>query len=245
MTHEDSLFTFASERASTYFYARPGIAVTILNQATRLLWVRPAFIMATGAEDFDRSFDYFATHQGGKEDSFQDEFADQTFVETDLFEFSAAESSFAEDDMGKHLSEQPVETTTVRVAVHEQLAALYDDFAQEGAMTVTGSIHVKAAAVTPFSVLLRDKEQNVQSFEVAGVVSECKLDATGGRELIVELQESQLNHDIPIASYVCAPELRPVPLVSPLLPTEYVLWRVDSIFGRLLILLASVLSSFS
>lgn len=189
--------------------------------------------MAGAAEDFDRSFEFFEKQQKAgttreKDVSFCDEFGggialDTTF-ESNLFEFSVDECSLQDDHtenrstiFSDDIFEQYQETT-VQVAVHEQLSAMYDDFSQEGAITVTGSIHVKTPKVTPFTLVLRDEAHIVQRVEVFVASEVCELlqdGAVGGdRQLRVNLHESQSNEEILIAKYFCLPTLRPVPLVS-------------------------------
>jgi hypothetical protein len=164
-------------------------------------------------EDFDRSFDFF--NEGDdpwKEASKQ---ALDTTFDSDVFEFSAT-SSFEgqEEETGSiffpddpFLASSPIK---VRVAIHEQLSAMYDDFSQEGAITVTGSIHVKVAESVPFSLVLNDSAENVQRIEELPDV--CSVDNM--RVLQVKLDPTHALEEIPIANYFCLPKLRPVPLVS-------------------------------
>lgn len=188
-------------------------------------------IMSAAANDFDRSFDYFEIRDGAtKNESFLgDEAAgggetlfDAT-LENDHFEFSVAEKSLPDAFTGAKATNFPdflgqqLDPSTVYVAAHEQISAKYDDFSQEGTIAVTGSIHVRAATENPFTLVLRDNAQNIQYIEGVGacVISQS---AAGDRKLRVDLLEAQLNEDVLIANYFCAPKLRPVPLVSPTSP---------------------------
>jgi len=187
------------------------------------------------SEDFDRSFDFFNEKDDPwKEASASSKQALDTTFDSDVFEFSAT-SSFGgqEEETGSiffpddpFMECSPIKAW-VRVAIHEQLSAMYDDFSQEGAITVTGSIHVKASECAPFSLVLKDTTENLQRIEeqVPGV---CSVD--NKRVLRVKLDSTHSLQEIPIANYFCLPKLRPVPLVRKLC----CLWR--SIRSRMWIL---------
>ena len=189
------------------------------RQSADAATVLALIIMAAAENDFDQSFEYFG---GEKEEGVLDGFAadkgrvDETF-DSSIFEFSVAESSLLgeiTETLCLDYPEQKPEITAVRVSVREQISAMYDDFSQEGAITVTGSIHVKSSTtLTPFRLVLRDKGQNVQRIEALGLCEHLH-GAAGDRELLIKLQKSQSNQEFPIANYFCVPKLRPVPLVS-------------------------------
>jgi hypothetical protein len=162
--------------------------------------------------DFDNgaAFQSLKPEQEGniKDDSFCNDFVqagrgllDVTF-ESDIFEFSVTDLTAVDgaNALPRSSSWFPdfshiVEPTAVDVAVHEQLAATYDDFTQNGAITVKGSIYIRTAATT-FEVTIKDEKAKA-------------------RTLHVELKSSHPKDEILIANYFCTPKLRPVPLVGP------------------------------
>jgi hypothetical protein len=185
--------------------------------------------------DFGLSFDHFKAQDGvdtNKDDSFCNGFAevgkgvlDVTF-ESDLFEFSVADSSVHEDknDEAKSswfpdfsiLQEDQApqqQQAKVHVAIHEQLSAIYDDFSQEGSISVTGSILVKSATMTSFDLTVNDEVKYIQRIEPFETV--CKLGrySTKDRELLIKLNSLRPNEEFLVANYFCTPKLRPVPLV--------------------------------
>ena len=117
----------------------------------------------------------------------------------------------------------------VRIALHEQVTALYDDFSTEGTVKVTGSIWIQpnpdgegagenmAERGSPSTLLLKIKDpssclQRLQQLDDAF----CKLtrDDQGQRSLLVTLDPVQQSREVHIADFYCSTTLRPVPLVS-------------------------------
>jgi hypothetical protein len=161
-----------------------------------------------------------------KDDSFCNDFVqasrgllDVTF-ESDIFEFSV-EGSTAQDGtngLPRSSSWFPdfsnlTEPTSVDVAFHEQLAATYDDFTQDGAISVTGSIYIRTAATAPFDLTINDDTESIITIEPLDTVCKQVKNKSTSRILRVELKSSRPKEEILIANYFCGPKLRPVPLV--------------------------------
>lgn len=201
------------------------------------------------ADDFDRSFDFFQRKNDG-EGNVKDIFKQSeqswskgnsglldTSLEKDLFEFSATKSSlrekpsklniFPEDPFDKHqtsMSSKADTTITVQIAIHEQLSAMYDDFSQEGAIAVTGSVHVKPTKElkSSFCLVLKEVSANIQKLELKDKLCEDISDKArdnviypSDRILRITLNPKDTDEeDVLIANYSCVTKLRPVPLVS-------------------------------
>lgn len=115
----------------------------------------------------------------------------------------------------------------VRVFVHEQVSALYDDFSSEGSVSVTGSVRIKASSSssrassndnTESSTIflrLKDPHSCLQRVQQGDDVS-CQLtrDDQGQRSLRIKLEKSQASREVHVADFFCVASLRPVPLVS-------------------------------
>jgi hypothetical protein len=201
--------------------------------------------MATAGhtEDFDQSFEYFEGSGKGKEpwaekvwgQNALDSSFDSAF-EDGIFEFSATSSAQFDGDfdsqsflfgdtfaLNPSKKEGPV---TVRLAMHEQVSALYDDASVDTTASIIGSIHVKPTTDLkgPFHVTIRDAMNHLERIEIrpdiCRDVSE-KISRKGlhesDRVLRVTLPPNSINQEIPIARYVCTPTLRPVPMVSNIL----------------------------
>lgn len=187
----------------------------------------------SGSEDFDRSFEFFAKqHDGDLFDSCVDDFADNgkgkrslnSTFDTAAFEFSVENSSFLLDlpdvsnsSVARFASfNNPVEFNeiipVVNILIQEQVSAVYDDFSQEGSVAVSGSILVRSDDAKRFSLVVNDAEHSIQRVEALGA-NEHVQDVTGGRELLVNLEDCKGSEDVSIANYFCVPKLRPVPLV--------------------------------
>jgi ribosomal protein L24E len=181
----------------------------------------------SAGESYGASFESHKSQQedGVKDDSFCNDFVqagkgllDVTF-ESDIFEFSVTDSTAkdAANSLPRSLSWFPdfsniIEPTTVDVAVHEQVAATYNDFTQNGAITVKGSIYIRTAA-TSFELMINDESQNIQQFDPIESICTQKNDKAKNKILRIELKSSLPKDEILIANYFCTPKLRPVPLV--------------------------------
>lgn len=179
--------------------------------------------MSAGASNGD-SFESLKSQQEGsfKDDSFCNDFVqagkgllDVTF-ESDIFEFSVTDSTAIDgtNALPRSSSWFPdfsnlIEPTAVDVAIHEQLAATYDDFTYNGAISVKGSIYIRTAATT-FDVTINDEAQTIQRLEPIESICKQRKDV---RTLRVELKSSLPKDEILIANFFCTPKLRPVPLV--------------------------------
>lgn len=135
----------------------------------------------------------------------------------------------------QHQQQQVVEDEKGAIAVQfilsEQVSAMYDDFSQEGAISVTGSIYMKKAIVMiqnnsnneTLCIVLKDVSTNVLRLDlvesICEDISEVAYDNgiyTSDRVLRINLNSNNVvgDEDILIANYSCIPKVRPVPLVS-------------------------------
>jgi len=184
----------------------------------------------SSSDDFDRSFELFEQQQ--KTDNHEHQLKDTSFATNETsfdtsfdsagFEFSAEPSTlFPDDDIDGALLfpadpfQADRQVDVVHVALHEQISALYDDFSQEGSVTVTGSIHVIMATNQPVTLRLIDETQQLQRVEQLDD-SVCRMlrDDEGNRSLRVQLDQAKLFSQVHLADFVCVAALRPVPLVS-------------------------------
>jgi hypothetical protein len=194
-----------------------------------------------GNQDFDQSFEYF---EGSGKDPWSDKgwgknaSLDSSFdsFEDGLFEFSADKSVDLDGDLDSQsifftdpFSHTPskkegrVTVTTVRLAMHEQVSALYDDDSVDTTCQIEGSIHVKPTTdrKSPFHLTIRDVMSHLERIEVrpdicrdvSEKISRKDLHESD-RVLRVTLPPNSLNQEIKIARYVCTSTLRPVPMVS-------------------------------
>jgi hypothetical protein len=154
------------------------------------------------SEDFDRSFDFFQSKVDAEENKVQqiwnqdnswiiNETSLDTSFEGDMFEFSAAKSNpdskdqttvrknvlFPADPFVKEQQQQNVEekgAVSVQFAISEQVSAMYDDFSQEGAISVTGSIHMKPTEKIKSTICLVLKEVSTNVLRLDHVESTCE-----------------------------------------------------------------------
>lgn len=194
--------------------------------------------MAT--EDFDNSFEYFEAsgadpwveNAWGKNASLDSSFDSGVEGPGGLFEFSATSSALQEGDLDSQslFFTDPFNVTpsrkegpvTVRVAMHEQVSALYDDESTDTTCQVEGSVHVKPTAdlKAPFHLVIRDLLDQLDRIEVdhevcrdvSEMISRKDLHKSD-RVLRVTVPPNADDQEISIASYVCASSLRPVPMV--------------------------------
>jgi hypothetical protein len=205
--------------------------------------------MATAGQDFDQSFDYFEGSGNGFEDSGKekDPWADKPWgqnatldssfdsaFEDGIFEFSATSSVQLDGDLDSDsqsfLFSAPFAVTpskkegpvTVRLAMHEQVSALYDDATVDTTCQIEGSIHIKPTTdlKAPFHLTIRDVMNHLERIEIRPDIC-CDVSEKISRKdlhesdrvLRVTLPPNSINQEIPIARYVCTPTLRPVPMV--------------------------------
>jgi len=195
------------------------------------------------ADAFDQSFDFFEKQEGGKgwgstpSRVQSNEDANNVFdtsFESDPFEFSAVSSAvpteeeaaptFFPSDPFPSLSRLPrTKNQTVRVAIQEQVSALYDDVSRDGGTVgIEGKVYVKPEArlSKPFYLVLKDH---------LGVVVSCEEEKALCQNTSNKVQRKGLkrndrvfrvatlgNHleDACVLTYKCASSLRPVPLVG-------------------------------
>ena len=194
-------------------------------------------------EAFDRSFEFFESHDGEDDPwSVVPGPANKKLLETSFESdpFSAISSIKPEDtnftlfpqDPFVSSSVEPVPPTptvsTVRVGVHEQLSAFYDDMSTQGSVHVAGSIHVKPAfggIPGPFCLVCRDLLDQIERLDARtdvclDITDQTKLHGLQhptDRVLRVTLPNpltGPATEGIAVANYVCSPGLRPVPMVS-------------------------------
>jgi hypothetical protein len=180
--------------------------------------------MRSGRDLPDRSPDDFVQGNdawGGPESSFDNV----------PFDFSADPSTAREAEQESHSFVSKVTnvsspvTSLVKVYIHEQLAAQYDDVSNEGEMSIEGTIYVQAMgrSSTPFCIVLRDllgqidhvEEQVDVCYNVTDRVSFQGLHRSD-RILRITLNTSTASpfRETIVLKYFCIPTLRPVPLVS-------------------------------
>jgi hypothetical protein len=185
--------------------------------------------MATNDQDVATGTEHFTVKEARtiKDDSFCGDFVqasrgllDVTF-ESDIFEFPVEGSAAQDNPNGFPRSSSwfPdftsfIEPTSIDVAIHEQLAATYDDFNQDGAVSLTGSIYVRTANAKPFDLTINDESDSIIRVEPRAPICLQEEHKSCGRILRVELKKSRANDETLIANYFCGPKLRPVPLVS-------------------------------
>lgn len=193
-------------------------------------------------DDFDRSFDYFGQSDGSQATDRTDPWSlswindnhGETSFDTEIFEFSA-ESSVQHTEDGDQDSQSHFfpadpfggtrDMDKVRVAIHEQLSALYDDVATEPKCSVEGSIYVKSKAPlggVPFCITVRDVLGQIGKItpntavckDVSEKVSRQNLHKLD-KILCVRYPDNVLTGtEIQVATYSGTPSLRPVPLVG-------------------------------
>ena len=196
----------------------------------------------SGREAFDQSFELYASQADDEatadfwNDEPKNKLLDTTF-ESDPFEFSAISSIqpkgqdgqstlFPEDPFQIPTPSSVKQIPTVRVGVHEQLSAIYDEVSSEGNVQVEGSIHVKPlknSLSAPFCLVCRDLLDHIESFEERSQVCRNISDQVSrdglhpsDRVLRVILSDEVLSSStdgVSVANYSCVPGLRPVPMV--------------------------------
>ena len=177
------------------------------------------------------SFERSKFAKGGQENPYCNDFLlagkdfmDVTF-ESDLFEFSVDDVS---PDGGPILAERKSswfpdfsilqepensaqEPMKVHVSVHEQLSAIYDEFSQEGSISVAGSVYVKSVSAASFQILFNDDAKCIQ--RITPVESICRPMVSNEPGLHVELHPLHSNEELLVSTYSCDSKLKPVPLV--------------------------------
>jgi hypothetical protein len=178
------------------------------------------------------SFERFKANKESHETRFCNDFVQtgkdllEVTFESDLFEFSVEDSPpdgnlilperksswFPDFSTLQDQEDKSPEAMKVYVSVHEQLSAIYDEFSQEGSISVSGTVHVKSASALSFQLAFDDDEQVIQSIEA--VESICGPASPKADPLHrIELHPLHANEEVLVATYVCEPKLRPVPLV--------------------------------
>jgi hypothetical protein len=168
------------------------------------------------ADDFDRSFDFFASHAASE--SFQN-----TTIDSDNFQYSVTKQEPVFDKQNILFPDFESDffslstSSTVRVAIQEQLSAMYDDFSQEGSITVTGSVHILPttnATSSPLNLLIKDSDDCIQRVEDASENCQTNDSGNGTFTLRVNCSDLSSQQETRLVNYFCAPKLRPVPIVS-------------------------------
>lgn len=111
----------------------------------------------------------------------------------------------------------------VKIVIHEQLTAMYNDFSQDGEISCVGSIfvHPAPALASSFCLVVKDMLSQVQKVDINNDVCE-EISTTPSNcgirnsEQIIKLtlNKNLDGRDILVANYSCISQLRPVPLVS-------------------------------
>ena len=168
-------------------------------------------------------------------------------VETDVFEFSTEESSLQNDGnspedvefslfrgtgrMADRSRASPaMGSPVVQVALHELLAATYDDVSEEPNFQLEGTVHVRALSDLsrhPFCLVLHDLHGHLDVLEDRATVAKDVSQQIarnglhqGDRVLRISLPSSATRKDVQVARYICNNHVRPVPLVRGILLTN-------------------------
>jgi hypothetical protein len=166
------------------------------------------------ADDFDRSFDFFAEIEHDPWKSFD------TNVDSHFFAFSPTtvnDDEATEQGAAFCLFEDDVfHEKSIPIAMHEEVSAMYDDYSpSQGGISVRGSIYVKSIQrhksrlEKKFQLLWKGNVQNIQRIEPVSDL--CQIEEDG--RISVQLKPDQSEDELVLANYFCISELRPVPLV--------------------------------
>ena len=113
-------------------------------------------------------------------------------------------------------------TPIVKVYLHEQLAARYDDVSSEGVVNIEGTIYVQATgrSSTPFCLVIRDLLDQIEHIEEHADVCYNMTNRVSlkglhqsDRVLRITLNQGSTFRETIVLKYFCVPTLRPVPLV--------------------------------
>lgn len=125
-------------------------------------------------------------------------------------------------------------TSIVKVYIHEQLAARYDDGSSEGVVSIEGTIYVQATgrSSTPFCLVIRDLLEQIEHIEeqvdvCCNMTNRVSLKGLhqSDRVLRITLNDASTFRETIVLKYFCVPTLRPVPLVRlPFMPTFAFNW---------------------
>ena len=207
-------------------------------------------------DDFDRSFDFFQSQIASSEQrdpwaekltvlgvkqNVNNTSGDTTSFEDDLFEFTATSSVqvgdfdepdesqsffFPTDPFGTPITEK---RQIVRVAIHEQLSALYDDISSDPACQVDGRVLVQTPTsksttepIRSFCLLLRDLFGHLDRCDLKDSVCEditstMSPDGLHKTDRVLKIRlpnDAPANDEISILTYTCSQSLRPVPMVG-------------------------------
>ena len=189
---------------------------------------------------FDKSFELFE-HNVDSENWRQNAF--DTSFESDPFEFSAVgsprqpaafhdspsqlftEDPFSVKEASPFRKQGAVVPPTVRIAILEQVSAIYDDVSAEGSVSVEGSVFIQLPnrRIPPFCLIFRDLLDQVDRLEEKTAVCHNITDKISREKLhrsdtvlrvTLPSPTDQMESEVSVLNYVCAPSLRPVPLVS-------------------------------
>jgi hypothetical protein len=167
-------------------------------------------------------------------------------LDSDIFDFSVGQASsllspdletqsflFPSDPIWGTIKDEDDEegegVRFIRVAIHEQLSAVYDDVSKEPVCHVRGSIHIKPTSSSisgsdppdPFCLVVRDLLDNIAHLETNSLLCTNVSDSANRTSLhksdrILRVwvpSDSNPEDEISIATYVCTSKLRPVPMV--------------------------------
>lgn len=153
----------------------------------------------------------------------------ESSFDNDPFDFSAVQFNTRITERDPHFfsnlsNAAPQTTPIVKVYVHEQLAALYDDVSNESAVGIEGTVYVQAMgrSSTPFCIVVRDLLEQIERIEEQADVCYNITDRVSlkglhhaDRVLRITLNSSSTSpfRETIVLKYVCVPTLRPVPLV--------------------------------
>ena len=212
--------------------------------------------MAT--EDFDRSFEFFAdpknndsfaihTQSNPNSPTRTSRASEETSFDSRAFAFSVTkqepnkQQQQHEQQPNQHDTDElfspPLSDTApsitsadndIQIIIQERLSAMYDDFSQEGAVTVTGSVHVALPSTNkphkqqqqqqeqvPYRLVLQDNAHRIHRVQEQKEVCKRRANANGQRVFeILSSSSSETSTDPTLVlHYFCVPKLKPVPLV--------------------------------
>lgn len=175
-------------------------------------------------DDFDRSFEYFEQHSSvspfdsvkrHEESDFDPSFSSFNFSATFSHE-ETEEEIFNDEESDRNVFRGQQGGQQADIRIHEQVSALYDDFSQDGAIAVTGTIYLQTP-LQSLSLNLKNTRYIQRIEERANLcqLSPQKKHGVTTRNLKVQLQEKGMASiaEIPIANFYCVAKARPVPLV--------------------------------
>ncbi|CAB9504998.1 expressed unknown protein [Seminavis robusta] len=111
---------------------------------------------------------------------------------------------------------------TVRVSIREEFSTIYDDAGSTPSCCLEGSIYVQPLSISfdtqkQFSLVVKDSHgyvENLQSVQTVSTNISTPAHREGGETVFrVKLPKQSSAVEVPVASYTCNPQLRPIPML--------------------------------